>query len=98
MKKYKDLFLLDNEITYLNFGSFGACPKPIFQTYQDWQLKLERSPVHFIVDEAIQELEIVHPIISYYLISENISEPQFVICNAKNYSETSPGIVRKTTS
>jgi isopenicillin-N epimerase len=67
MKKYKDLFLLDNEITYLNFGSFGACPKPIFQTYQDWQLKLERSPVHFIVDEAIQELEIVRKKLGYYI-------------------------------
>ncbi|MBM3184961.1 MAG: aminotransferase class V-fold PLP-dependent enzyme [Bacteroidetes bacterium] len=67
MRNYKDLFLLDSEITYLNFGSFGACPKPIFETYQDWQLKLERSPVHFIVDEAIKELENVRKKLGEYI-------------------------------
>lgn len=67
MSNFKDLFLLDKEITYLNFGSFGACPKPIFQTYQDWQLKLERSPVHFIVDETIQELENVRKKLGQYI-------------------------------
>ena len=54
----KDLFLLNPDITYLNFGSFGACPKPIFETYQQWQLQLEREPVHFIVHQAIEELEL----------------------------------------
>lgn len=67
MTNYKELFLLDPEITYLNFGSFGACPKPIFQTYQDWQLKLERSPVHFIVHEAIKELENVREKLGQYI-------------------------------
>ena len=41
-------FLLDPDITYLNFGSFGACPKPIFDDYQKWQLKIEREPVQFM--------------------------------------------------
>ncbi|MCC6166301.1 MAG: aminotransferase class V-fold PLP-dependent enzyme [Caldilineaceae bacterium] len=41
-------FLLDPEITFLNHGSFGACPKPVFETYQEWQRKLERDPVDFI--------------------------------------------------
>jgi isopenicillin-N epimerase len=53
----KDLFLLDPEITFLNFGSFGACPKPIFRKYQEWQLELEKEPVQFIVNRAIIELE-----------------------------------------
>jgi isopenicillin-N epimerase len=53
----KDLFLVDPEITFLNFGSFGACPKPIFQKYQEWQLELEKEPVQFIVNKAITELE-----------------------------------------
>jgi isopenicillin-N epimerase len=42
------LFLLRDDITYLNFGSFGACPKPIFQRYQQYQLELEQEPVQFI--------------------------------------------------
>lgn len=41
-------FLLDPEVTFLNHGSFGACPKPVFEAYQRWQLKLERQPVAFL--------------------------------------------------
>ena len=37
----KSAFLLDPKITYLNFASFGACPKPIFADYQKWQLELD---------------------------------------------------------
>lgn len=44
----KEQFLLDNNITFLNHGSFGACPKPIFEEYQRFQLELETEPVHFI--------------------------------------------------
>jgi isopenicillin-N epimerase len=42
------LFLLDPEVTFLNHGSFGACPRPVFEAYQRWQLKLERQPVAFL--------------------------------------------------
>lgn len=41
-------FLLDEDVVFLNHGSFGACPKTVFQTYQDWQLALERQPVDFL--------------------------------------------------
>ena len=67
MTNYKDLFLLNPDITFLNFGSFGACPKPIFKKYQEWQLKLEREPVQFIVYEAINELENVRKQLGQFL-------------------------------
>ncbi|HEX4296836.1 MAG TPA: aminotransferase class V-fold PLP-dependent enzyme, partial [Devosia sp.] len=41
-------FLLDPEVVFLNHGSFGACPRPVFEDYQRWQLKLERQPVEFL--------------------------------------------------
>jgi isopenicillin-N epimerase len=41
-------FLLDPAVTFLNHGSFGACPRPVFEAYQRWQLKLERQPVAFL--------------------------------------------------
>lgn len=41
-------FLLDPAVTFLNHGSFGACPKPVFEDYQRWQLTLERQPVAFL--------------------------------------------------
>lgn len=43
----KEKFLIDPNITFLNFGSFGASPKPVFEKYQQLQLELERSPVQF---------------------------------------------------
>jgi isopenicillin-N epimerase len=44
----KELFLLRDDITFLNFGSFGACPKEIFEDYIQWQYLLEQEPVQFI--------------------------------------------------
>jgi isopenicillin-N epimerase len=44
----RDLFLLDPAVVYLNHGSFGACPRPVFAEYQRLQLELEREPVEFL--------------------------------------------------
>jgi len=54
----KKLFYLNKEIIYLNHGSFGACPKPIFRDYQNWQIQLEKNPVEFFTKtgkEALNE-------------------------------------------
>lgn len=63
MSTLRDLFLLRPEVIYLNHGSFGACPRPVFEVYQNWQLELERQPVEFLgrryaglMKEARQEL------------------------------------------
>ncbi|MBN1179441.1 MAG: aminotransferase class V-fold PLP-dependent enzyme [Anaerolineae bacterium] len=44
----RDLFLLDPDVVFLNHGSFGACPRPVFDAYQAWQRELERQPVEFL--------------------------------------------------
>ena len=41
-------FLLDPDVIFFNHGSFGACPRPVFKTYQDWQLELELQPEDFV--------------------------------------------------
>ena len=41
-------FLLDPGIHFLNHGSFGACPLPVFDAYQRWQRELETQPVEFL--------------------------------------------------
>jgi isopenicillin-N epimerase len=48
MSHVKDQFLLDPNIVFLNHGSFGATPKPVFEIYQTWQRELERQPVEFL--------------------------------------------------
>ena len=41
-------FLLRPDIILLNHGSFGACPRPVFEEYQRWQRELEAQPVEFL--------------------------------------------------
>lgn len=48
MRSLKKQFLLDSSVTFLNHGSFGATPKPVFQEYQRWQRVLESQPVEFL--------------------------------------------------
>ena len=48
MNSLKKQFLLDPKVTFLNHGSFGATPKPVFREYQRWQRELERQPVEFL--------------------------------------------------
>lgn len=48
MNSLKRQFLLDPNVIFLNHGSFGATPKPVFREYQRWQRKLENQPVEFL--------------------------------------------------
>jgi len=48
MPNLKELFLLDPAVIFLNHGSFGATPKPVFEVYQTWQARLENQPVLFL--------------------------------------------------
>ena len=56
MNSIKDQFLLDPTVTYLNHGSYGACPRPIFENYQYWQRALESEPVQFITESSPEAL------------------------------------------
>jgi DNA-binding transcriptional MocR family regulator len=48
-------FLLKDDIVFLNHGSFGACPRPVFEEYQRWQRELEGDPVDFL-GRRVQDL------------------------------------------
>jgi isopenicillin-N epimerase len=57
MNNITSQFLLDPNITFLNFGSFGASPKKVFDNYQKWQRELEFNPVQFITVNGIKYLQ-----------------------------------------
>lgn len=56
MQNLSSQFLLRKDITFLNFGSFGASPKPVFEKYQQLQLEMEQEPVQFITATGLQYL------------------------------------------
>ena len=77
----KNLFLLDKEITFLNFGSFGACPKEIFDDYINWQYLLEKEPVQYITVDGYDYLKKS----SYCSIYKVFTYPQFEKFNTADF-------------
>jgi isopenicillin-N epimerase len=80
----KNQFLLREDITFLNFGSFGACPKPIFDDYQKWQRILEIEPVQFITVDGYEYLKTSRKALAKYInCQENnlvfVTNPTFAI-------------------
>jgi isopenicillin-N epimerase len=63
----RDLFLLDPDVVFLNHGSFGATPKPVFAVYQEWQVKLERQPVYFYSQLYDRELRTARGTLATYV-------------------------------
>jgi isopenicillin-N epimerase len=63
----KDKFLLNPDIIFLNHGSFGATPVPVFEAYQKWQRQLEFQPVEFLGRRAPELLAESRAILAEYL-------------------------------
>ena len=63
----KTLFMLDPSITYLNHGSYGACPKPIFNDLIKWQKQLENEPVRHLAYDIYPLLEQSRKSLSKYI-------------------------------
>ena len=63
----KQQFLLNKDITFLNFGAFGACPKPVFETYQNFQREMEQDPVDFFLVNGPEYLKIARTALAGYL-------------------------------
>jgi isopenicillin-N epimerase len=63
----RDLFLLDPDTVFLNHGSFGACPREVFEHYQRWQLTLERNPVLFLGRQSADLLRAAREQLGSYL-------------------------------
>lgn len=60
---FKSFWAIDPTITFLNHGSFGACPRKVLERQQQLRTQLEQEPVRFfaleleaLLDEARQTL------------------------------------------
>jgi isopenicillin-N epimerase len=58
---------LDPEVTFLNHGSFGACPNDVRAAQRRWQDALEAEPVRFFVDEAPAATRIAAGVVAGFL-------------------------------
>jgi len=69
-----DKFLLREDVVFLNHGSFGATPKPVFEYYQSLQRQLESQPVAFLGREFEARMQESRSILARYLgtTKENI--------------------------
>jgi isopenicillin-N epimerase len=96
MEHLKQQFLLRDDITYLNFGSFGACPKPVFEKYQQFQLELEQEPVQFITASGLKYLETAREVLGAYLHCDKddlvyVTNPSYAVNAVAKSFDLKPG-------
>jgi isopenicillin-N epimerase len=56
-RSFCDHWTLDPKITFLNHGSFGACPRSVLAKQQTWRTRLEQEPVRFFALELEELLD-----------------------------------------
>jgi isopenicillin-N epimerase len=71
-------FLLRPDMTFLNHGSFGACPAPVFAAYQQWQRELEAQPVEFLGRRIAGLLAEARAALAMYVGCESSDDLTFV--------------------
>src|SRR5450759_1393311 len=91
----KQEFLIDPNVVFLNHGSFGATPRPVFERYQNLQRELECEPVEFLGRNANSLLSIARSSLAAYLGTErdnlvyvtNVTEALNIVAHSLNLGE-----------
>lgn len=60
-------WLLDPAVTFLNHGSFGACPRSVLEVQREWQDRLEAEPVRFLARELGGRLATVREVLGAFV-------------------------------
>ena len=66
-EEFRELFMLDPEVTFLNHGSFGAVPRPVFERQNELRRELELEPVLFLARRLPARLARVRQSIARYV-------------------------------
>src|SRR3954463_13828062 len=53
--------------SFLNHGSFGACPEPVLEAQRVWRDRMERQPVRFLARELEGELDTARQQVAIFL-------------------------------
>ena len=53
----REQFLIDPTVAYLNHGSYGACPIPVFEAYQAYQKELETEPASLLYRDFASRIQ-----------------------------------------
>jgi isopenicillin-N epimerase len=64
---FRDHWLLDPAITFLNHGSYGACPRTVLDVQTEWRARMEREPVHFFTRELEPALDEVRSVVATFV-------------------------------
>ena len=62
--------MLDPTVTFLNHGSFGACPRDVFAEHQHLQTEMERQPVEWLARRSTGLLAEARAALATYLGAE----------------------------
>lgn len=57
MHMLQEQFLIDPTVAYLNHGSYGACPIPVFEAYQAYQRELETEPASLLYRDFASRIQ-----------------------------------------
>ena len=60
-------WLLDPDVSFLNHGSFGACPAPVLEAQKVWRERMEAEPVRFLDRELVPRLDEVRHEVARFL-------------------------------
>jgi isopenicillin-N epimerase len=59
--------MLDPDVSFLNHGSFGACPVPVLEAQKVWRERMEAEPVRFLDRELVPRLDEVRHEVARFL-------------------------------
>lgn len=65
--RFFPLWTLDPEITFLNHGSFGACPRHVLDAQQALRSRLERRPIQFLGRDLESLLDAAREVLARFL-------------------------------